>query len=1063
MRARLFLSPLDEPLATLDIAEPTRLLDVFPDAEVMEWFSDGGAIRLAGKVIPPDKWRLVTVKPRAAVDLDFVYVPGNKRAFALLATVALVALTTAVSFGLAAPFLGAGFAAGTFGAQALAAGLGLAGSLALSALTAPPKAQGGEQQKELSQAGVSGNTLTLLDTLPVIEGCIGYSPPYLAPPYTTWDGDDVYAHAVVGVQGRCLIEDVRMNGLPIADFAGASYETREGGGSASDRTMFTQTVIEEREGITLSNFKTKAESTYNDVLSDQDDPDSVSPQYHVFRTAGAWDRVVLRLMFPSGILYLPTGTYAAVPLRIEMRKVGDVAWRNLPTFHIWDAKYGTGPMRAEISIERIKQPPGRHFSSAIGEYPIFDVVAKTGIGMSFAYDADAYFLGPAAGASPWYLPGAVPLLTGYTGGGYTVSASSEFNTSYRAWYATDAASTGGTYWRPANNSLPATWKVQCPSAKTFRSYTIWCDVATYTPTQWMVRGSNDGSTWVELDSADTDVSANLLRAGTYQIENPGSYLYYDIVFKANNGAANQQLQVGYINFHEVDAPGLAMTYNDPSGAGTAQGFMANYGGGYMYAACRYVSLDKKGARVFCDPDQWDEGEYEIRVKRGVALYYTQYSSSSGSSSATPYQFNSSATNADYFDHRLTSGIHKIYIGQKNYRSDMMVEAFQTISAESPFDDTGVAMIAVSAPNVQISSLYAKFTRYAPVWDGTIWDAVAVPTSNPAALFRQELLGGANADPVPGECVDEDALADWYETCEANGYECNVVLSGSRVGEAKQLLATAGYAAPRDADLYGVIEDKDTSAEPVRYLISPLNSEDEGTTNDLPRIPDAIRAEFFDEDQSYAVEHVLVYRDGMDAATAKLIETVSYPGFTNLAKATARARFDLRQAQLRQTRYRRRVGLDCLNLRRGMLVGLQDDVIDGKTAAGWITAVTVVAGNVVSVTLDNIMPWSAADSLDAVTDIEALTDVLDPSQPMGVAIRVPGQSALLKQVSDVSDSNVCTFTTPFADDGSVTVGLMVVAGAWGNVVRRCKVMADPSPRGIHERVLVLADEAPGLFG
>lgn len=1070
-RARLFLSPLDGALAEIEIEEPTKLLEIFPDAEVMDWFEQGGTIALNGEVIPPDRWRYVTVKPRAHVDLNFIYVPRGKKTFLLLATVALVALTTAISGGLLGPaglgFLGSSFAAGGIGANLLAAGVGLAGSLALSALSAPPRSSNTGNEQTVVSAGVNGNVVTILEPLPVVFGKIGFSPPHVMPPYTAWDGNDLTAYAVVGLHGRCLVENVKINGIPAADVSGLEYETREGAPGEAAGTLIEKTVIEERDGIVVTNFKTKLETNSYDLLVNQDDPDLSSPQWHVMRTAGNWDEVVIRFMFPAGIVYTPNATAGVVPMRVEVRKLGDTDWRALPVFHFADFKLGYGSMRAEIRLERIKQPAGRHFSSAFGELPICDVVSKTGQTKSFAYSSDPYFFGPPT-ASNFTLVPEIPLLTGYTTSGYTVSASSEFSTGYRAWYAADAASTGGgTYWRPALNSLPAWWKVALPSAKTFRSYTVWSSDSvgntwTYSPTRWMVQGSNDDSTWIDLDSQDVDVSDNVLRAGTYQIENPDSYLYYRIVFKANNGAANNDLEIAYINFHTEDAPGLGMTTGNPQGDSTRTGLAAIYGGGYAETTCRYVSIDSRGCRVFLDPDQWPEGEYEIRVKRGVALYYPYYSSFDVNGSTAPYGYNGNANNSDYFNYYQDADLYKVVIGQKNYRSDCTIEAFQTIANEAPFDETGMCTVAIALPNSQISSIYAEFTRYAVTWDGSSWTNTPVPTQNPAALYRQLLLGECNAKLVPGECLDEDGLADWYENCVINGYQCNAVLQGRVIDVPKQMLATCGFASPRDSESYGVVQDRDTSAEPVRYIISPANSRDTGTKQELPDLPDAIRAEFNDESQSYAVEHVIIYRDGMSAATAKVFETITYQGFTALAKVQQRALFDLRQAQFRQVRYNRVVGFDGIVLDRGELVGLSCDVIDGDKAAGWITAITTVGPDVVSITLDNVMPWSVSQGLEGVDDFSAITDLVDISEPMGVAIRIPGAPALLKQVSDISDSNVCTFTTPFALAGSgLAVDQLVAAGRWGSVMRRCKVMS-VKPKGLSQRAVVLADEAPNLF-
>lgn len=1079
MKVRIFLSPFDAPISEVFLEEPMRIIDMIPDDGTREVFSDGGVVRTNGTVVPNAWWPYVTVKPIEGY-VDFIYVPRGKKTLLVLAAVALVAVTGFVGAGGVAALFGLGatstFAAGGLGASLLAAGIGVAGSLALTALSAPPKATNGTEDKTLSQAGISGNLVTPLEALPTVYGVIGTSPPMLAPPYTVWDGDDVVAYGVVGVEGRCAIDDIKINGIPIDDFAYAEYETREGRpGDGTARTMFTQTVVEERDGTVLSNFKTELALNSNDLLTNQTDPDSVSPQWHPFRTAGSFDKVTLRFMFPSGIVYTSTGAEAFVPIRMRMRKIGSSTWRNLPTFHIYDKDKGAGPMRAEISLERIRQPAGRHFCCAYGEYPIFDICHRTGHGQSFDFSSDSYFAGHAQasarnGETADY---AIPVMTNYTTSGYTMSASSEFTTGYRAWYVNDAS--GTTYWRPLANSLPAWVQWQLPSAKTFRSYMIIStdssgfDAVSYSPTIWMPQGSNDGTTWTDLDDVDVDVSHDPKRMGHYQIGNPGSYLYYRILFKQNNGGASQDLRASYINWYEFDAPGLAYGQGDGGALTATNGGVAFYGpydATYQNARCTYVSLNKRGARVFLDPDQWEEGEYEIQVRRGVSAYYAYYNSMTVSGVDPPYRYNGSWVNSDYFDYRLTSGQYKIYVGQRLYRSDMNVEAFQTISNESPFDDEGIALVAVAVPNANISSLYARFSKYAREFNGTIWSEDYTQTANPAAHYRDLLLGAGNAQPVPGECIDEAGLAEWYQNCETNGYEVNAILQGSRVGDAKQMIATCGYATPSDGELYGVIEDKDTSSLPVMYMITPQNSSDEGNVNEIPDLPHAIRAEYADADQTYAIEHTIVYREGYSAGNATLFETINYAGFTDTAKVEARAAFDLNQKYLRQAIYTRRCGRSAIGIRRGDVVGLVDPTIDGERSFGWISSIQTSGSGpstqVTGITIDNKAQWSVSTSLEEVDDLEGIGDLTDITNEMAVAVRIPGSEILVKKVTDTSDSTSCTFETPFTLAGSgLEVGLQVVTGKYATITRRCRVLYI-IPDGFEERILVLVDEAPELF-
>ena len=1079
MKIRFFLSPFDAPFFEGRIREPTPMMDLFKlppgcededlePVEVMEWFSDGGAVQLNGHLIPPDRWRRMTIKPHKAAELNFIYVPQGKKAFTLLASVALIALTTAISGGLAAPLLGAGFAAGTFGATALAAGVSLAGALAISALTAPPKVSNQGESRELAQAGVAGNSLSLLDVLPVIIGKVGASPPYLAQPYTEWDGDSVTAYAVVGVQGRCLVGNVKVNGLDISTFANAVYETREGHAGESARTLFTETVIEERDGIALSNFVTELDSAKNDLLVDQTTPDNSAPQWHYFRSAGHWTKMVLRFLFPSGIVATTDGTAGVVPVRIEIRKVGDASWRKLPTFHFADYRKGLGAMRAEIRLERRNPVSGIHYSTALDEYPVANVMNVTNIGDT-PYESDAYFQEDTLGSLVGLRSLQLGLFTSATKDGYTISTSTANGTNL-GWKAHDENAIGGsTYWQPTDGTLGSGcyWQIDCPAPTTFRSYCLAHGgaIANESPTRWAVLGSNDNwATSTMLDPDFIDVTDDNIGVGDYQIENPGAYTSYRWVFYAVK--SGNRLRVSRLAPSTSDAAGCI--FNDPFGS--LRGYSAYHSVSYQKCGCKYVALDKKGARVFLKPDDWTEGEYEVRVMRGVGISEGSFEPYDGSgANTTPYEYNGNSGNSSHYFEYFLSGSYKVAIGQKNFRSDATIEAFQTIDAdEAPFTGTDIALVAVAIPNVQITSIYAEFTRYASEWDGAIWSATEVPTQNPAALYRQILLGGANARPVPGDAIDEDGLADWFETCEAYGYEANAILQGARVAEAKQLIATAGYASPRDADTYGVVEDKDTSSEPLRFLITPQISSDLQISQELPELPDAIRAEYSDEDQAYAVDHVTVYRDGVTAETAKVFETVSYPGLTNATKVQDRARFDLRQAYLRQTRYSVLMGDAAITLQRGSLVGLSSDLVDGATAAGYVTEIEVSGGNVQSLTLDNIMPWGASGDVESIEDISAITDIVDPSQPMGVAIWIPGADVVRKQVSNITDSNLVAFTTPFpyAGSGLDTVdlekeGVLVVAGTWTTVVRRCKVMS-VVPQPDMKRLIVLADEAEGLF-
>ena len=91
MLARLFVSPLDEPIANLMIVERARLLDLFPDKKDLATFKEEGTIVLNGEVIPPKRWHTIILKPSSNSRIDFIHVPGSKKTLAIVAAIAAVA------------------------------------------------------------------------------------------------------------------------------------------------------------------------------------------------------------------------------------------------------------------------------------------------------------------------------------------------------------------------------------------------------------------------------------------------------------------------------------------------------------------------------------------------------------------------------------------------------------------------------------------------------------------------------------------------------------------------------------------------------------------------------------------------------------------------------------------------------------------------------------------------------------------------------------------------------------------------------------------------------------
>lgn len=1040
LRPSPFLDPIREDLLT----DRETILQRIDQCGDMEWAKECVAVYMNGIFIPRAWWPYVTMKPEADGITEFVIVNQNNRVFPILASVALIALTAGIgTFGV--PFLGAGFAAGTFGASAVGAGVGIAGQIALRALTAPQTVKNdAASARDLSQAGIGVNVVTKLQTLPVVEGLIRLSPPVISQSYTTLNNKEITVHAIVGAQGRNFIDNILLNGIDIAQFENIEYETREGGQSDLPLTLAQLTCIQQTEQVVISDFRTKQETSTFDELIDQVTPDNSTPNYHPFKTDGIADEIWIRLLCPSGLLRVSDGLACFVPIRIEIRKVGDSSWRNLPTLHIWDRDHGSGPFRAEVKIKFQKQPSGRHFSNANDQWPIFELTNITAIGQSFQYQSDAYFQHAASD----YV-GVLPIMTAATTSGVTMSASSEFAAGNAAWKAADGTG-GSTYWRPTANSLPAWLKVDLGSAQTIRSYGLYSEayvVQTTTPTLIYVEGSNDNSAWTLLDDEPIDVSDLPLGIMHMQIGNPGSYRYYRINFTGNNGAASEDLRISHLEMFTHDCYGSLVGQE----AGfTFDGYFAKHSSG-SDPRCLYGSLDSDGATFYLDPAQWLPGEYEVRIKRGWGQIESLLSPKA-------YTFNGSTTGCDFFEYFVSGGKYTVRFSPNLYRTDTVVEVFSTVSYDTPVDTTGIACIAIELKSIVINSISCEMMSYASIYSGGIWTDAETQTNNPAALYRRRKLGHAHPNPTDGEILDEDDLIDWYNRCNSAGHECNFVHQGRSIGDVLSTIAYTGYASPREANTSSIVQDYDRSAEPISQLLSPLNCRLLSNIVGLPDIEHAIIAQYLNEDDEYKVARETVYRDGYDAQTATFFVTIDYEGITNTSKVIARATFDIKQAIYRASLVKVEVDIEGFDFWRGKLVGHNDDTLYNKQATALIVSIQDDGVNITGITVDNVVPFSANQD-----DLEALMSGLDLSNATGVGIRLGDDTVIVKTLTNVIDSKVALFTTPFTIGSiEIEIGQLVVFGIATTTPYARMLVMEVEMQGFEKRVLTLAPEAPEIF-
>lgn len=337
--------------AGLSIAELLARIDRLPAG-----FAEHGVVCLNGHPVPRKNWRLV--RPRVdgpvpvAMTLHIALGPGGARGgraagggaggasggrvLAVIASIALIALTGWIGAGgLATAFGLQAFAAGTFAARALAAGVGLIGSLAVRALSPPPaeQAQGGAALPTQGVASASGNVLARGGTIPRVVGSYRVHPSFACFPRVRLDNGDTYAEAVYCLAGPHLLEDIKLGASFVEDMEDVEVETRAGWDDDTALTLVTAQSFTDAPNMALSAHRWGPEAGTDDEwpLEDQATPANSLPVWHRVTSRPAPRTVELHFAFPSGLsIYEAAAPGALLPMRIRIRRRGNTTWRNLP-------------------------------------------------------------------------------------------------------------------------------------------------------------------------------------------------------------------------------------------------------------------------------------------------------------------------------------------------------------------------------------------------------------------------------------------------------------------------------------------------------------------------------------------------------------------------------------------------------------------------------------------------------------------------------------------------------------------------------------------------------------
>lgn len=321
------------------IAEIVRTMGMLPKD-----FSDRGRVLVNGEIIPREMWGRVRPKadrPGRPVTIT-MHMPlqdggrdgsgGAKQIFAIVALLALTVLTAGINAG----WLAAGgfFAAGSTSAAVLAGTIGAAGALAIAALSAPPavKNKSRDELEAPGAASAEGNVLEPSGAIPRVVGTRKVFPALAGEPLIELIGEDEFIEALYVLNGPHQLTDIRIGDARIENAQDVQYETREGWADDAPVELMRRQARTLAPQIELSAHE--VDRNAGTQLKPAPDPAARLPVWHSTSTRASPDEVWLHFSFPEGLWTRDNVDRQIVcPIRMRIRKRGDVNWVNLPEIH----------------------------------------------------------------------------------------------------------------------------------------------------------------------------------------------------------------------------------------------------------------------------------------------------------------------------------------------------------------------------------------------------------------------------------------------------------------------------------------------------------------------------------------------------------------------------------------------------------------------------------------------------------------------------------------------------------------------------------------------------------
>jgi hypothetical protein len=462
----------------------------------------------------------------------------------------------------------------------------------------------------------------------------------------------------------------------------------------------------------------------------------------------------------------------------------------------------------------------------------------------------------------------------------------------------------------------------------------------------------------------------------------------------------------------------------------------------------HVECSRFTARILLDTGVFPKGRYEIEILRGAAF------------GAGDYDTATYVVAGDVWNLFGYQGVAapRIVRSRDGVADSLYLLRSVSVWNEHPVPTDDLALIAVRARNRALEALSCVAGGWVRDWDGAEWNTLAV-TGNPAPHLRDIYLGLAR--PVPPALIDSDALVSWRSACIAAGYTVNHVMEDESMMDTARIVAGCGYGQPYMSEVYGVVRDKDRSAEVPVQIFTPRNSRNFGFTRALPNLPEGFRVNYRDALRDYETRQIVVARPGF-AGTPVVTEQITIEGLVDEAAVRARAVYDLRTPELRGTFYTLEAPAEAIVCRRGDLVGVNHDMIARWMGSGRVVDVRFNGGGLVDrITLDGAVEVSNEPDMHGVTDMHAVADMHLLGLSSSVVLRGPAGPLAAVAVTDASGMRpTLTLAAPVAA-ASVPEGTLASVGLRTSEVLRLVVAGIAAGEDL-TATLTLVDEGVGLF-